>query len=145
MRKIKSTIQLVATMALALLAVGCSNSLRDKQNLVAAAGFQIITPTSPAQVAILNSLPAGKVTPTTYEGKQYFVLPDAPNNRAWVGGPKQYQAFQQMRLARQLSNENLQAAQMNQMASMQWGGWGGWGGGWGGGTRGGMGSPRWGW
>ena len=47
--------------------------------------------------------------------------------------PEQYQAYQQLRLANKLSNENLEAAQMNQMATMNWGAWGGWGGygGWG--------------
>ena len=50
------------------------------------------------------------------------------NNQAYVGGPKQYQAYQQMRLAKQISNQNLEAAEMNQAASMNWGAWGGWGG-----------------
>ena len=40
-----------------------------------------------------------------------------------------------MRLAKQISNNNLAAAQMNQMSSMNWGMWGGWGA-WG---------PGWGW
>jgi hypothetical protein len=55
------------------------------------------------------------------------------NNQAYVGGAEQYQAYQQLRLANKLSNQNLEAAQMNQMATMNWGAWGGWGGygGWG--------------
>jgi len=57
------------------------------------------------------------------------VLPDAPNNQAYVGGPKQYQAYQQLRLAKQMSNENLMAAQLNAQAAAwnSWGGWGTWG------------------
>jgi hypothetical protein len=94
---------------------------------------KIITPKNAEQQSILNGLPAGKVTPVTYKGKQYYVLPDVPNNQAYVGGPDQYQSYQQLRLANKLSNENLEAAQMNQMATMNWGAWGGWGGygGWG--------------
>ena len=66
------------------------------------------------------------MTPVNYQGKTYYVLPDVANNQAYVGGAEQYQAYQQLRLAQHLSNQNLEAAQMNQMATMNWGGWGGW-------------------
>jgi hypothetical protein len=52
------------------------------------------------------------------------VQPDLPNNRAYVGTPKEYQAYQQLRLAKQLSNDNLMAAQMNQDAMDRWNVWG---------------------
>jgi hypothetical protein len=60
----------------------------------------------------------------TWKGKQFYVQPDAPNNQAYVGTPAEYQTYQQLRLARQLSNENLMAAQMNQDAMDPWGAWG---------------------
>ncbi|WP_295449049.1 hypothetical protein [uncultured Thiodictyon sp.] len=50
------------------------------------------------------------------------------NNQAYVGEPKQYQAYQQLRVARQTSDQNLEAAELNQAASMNWGAWGGIGG-----------------
>jgi hypothetical protein len=62
------------------------------------------------------------------DGKTYSVVPDAANNRAYVGGPKQYQSYQQLRLQNKLANENLEAAEIYQDASMNWGAWGGWGG-----------------
>lgn len=117
----------LAAIALLTFAVGCANSLQNKENLAAAAGFKTITPSKPGQVARLKSLPADKVTRITHKGKTYYVLPDVANNVAYVGGPKQYQSYQQLRLARQLSNQNLEAAEMNEDATMNWGGWGGWG------------------
>ena len=45
-----------------------------------------------------------------------------------MGGPNEYQVYQQMRVAKQISDNNLAAAQMNQMNAMNWGMWGGWGG-----------------
>ena len=51
-------------------------------------------------------------------------------NQIYIGGPKQYKSYQQLRLAKQISNDNLMAAQYNAAASMNWGAWGGWGGGW---------------
>ena len=119
----------LAAIALLTLAVGCANSLQSKENLAVAAGFKTITPTKPNQIARLKSLPADKVTRVTHKGKTYYVLPDVANNVAYVGGPKQYQAYQQLRLARKISNQNLEAAAMNEdAASENWGGWGGWGG-----------------
>jgi len=118
----------LAVILLVALIAGCGAGLQEKENLAVAAGFKAITPTKPDQVALLTTLPANQVTRITYEGKTYYVLPDRANNQAFVGGPKQYQTYQQLRLAKQISNDNLEAAAMNQQASMNWGAWGGWGG-----------------
>ena len=114
------------------LAAACATTDNGTHDLAIAAGFRIIKPVNPEQVALLKSLPAGQISQINHDGKIYFVLPDAPNNQALVGGPNEYQTYQQMRLAKQISNNNLAAAQMNQMNSMNWGMWGGWGA-WGGG------------
>jgi hypothetical protein len=34
------------------------------------------------------------------DGKTYYVFPDAALNQAYIGGPKQYQAYRQLRLKR---------------------------------------------
>jgi predicted dienelactone hydrolase len=118
----------LAAIALVLLAAGCATSTISDDNLAIAAGFKVITPTKPDQQAILAKLPKDKVSPVTYQGTTYYVLPDSMNNLAYVGGPPQYQAYQQLRVQKQLSNNNLEAAQMNETSSMDWGTWGGWGG-----------------
>lgn len=134
MKQIQSACKSLTAIALLAFAVGCtSNDLQHKENLAVAAGFKVITATTPDQISRLQSLPADKVTPVNYKGKKYFVLPDAPNNQAYVGRAAEYQAYQQLRLVNKLSNENLEASEMNATASMGWGwgGWGGWGMGWG--------------
>jgi hypothetical protein len=128
MKQIQTAFKFLTVIALLALAVGCATESQNKQNLAIAAGFKIITPTKPDQITLLQSLPADKVTPVNYHGKTFYVLPDAKNNQAYVGGIEQYQAYQQLRLAQHLSNQNLEAAQMNSMNSMNWGAWGGWGG-----------------
>jgi hypothetical protein len=128
MKPIQTVIKFVAVLALAVLVTGCAADLKSKENLAAAAGFKAITPAGPDQQAILAKLPPDKVTPVTYKGKSYYVLPDAKNNQAWVGGQTEYQAYRQMRLQQQISNDNLMAASMNEDAAMNnWGAWGGWG------------------
>jgi hypothetical protein len=119
---------LIGAIALLALAVGCtSTQTQNKENLLIAAGFKVIMPKTAAQQQKLQALPADKVTLVQKAGKTYYVFPDAANNQAYVGGPTQYQAYKQLRLANKLSNENLEAAEMNQDASMNWGTWGGWG------------------
>jgi hypothetical protein len=127
MKKILNLMKCLAALAVLSLGVGCATDSHSKEDMLVAAGFKVITPTKPDQIALLPTLPEGKVTRITHQGKTYYVLPDVKHNQAYVGGPKQYQSYQQLRLAKQLSNENLEAAQMNQMASMNWGAWGGWG------------------
>ena len=115
-------------LTLLALAAGCASSSKGTQDLAIAAGFKVITPVNPEQKALLQTLPEGKITQITHDGKLYYVLPDAPNNQAYVGGPNEYQVYQQMRVAKQISDSNLAAAQMNRMNAMNWGMWGGWGG-----------------
>lgn len=130
MRKLLDSLKYPAAAALVALAAGCAtgDNALSNDNLAIAAGFKVITPKNPGQQAILAKLPKDKVSPVTYQGATYYVLPDSMNNLAYVGGLPQYQDYQRMRVAKQLSNNNLEAAQMNEMNAMDWGGWGGWGG-----------------
>jgi hypothetical protein len=126
MKQIHTILKFLAVLAASIVVFGCAD-LQNKENLASAAGFKPITPNGADQQAILAKLPADKVTPVTYKGKSYYVLPDAKNNQAYVGGQKEYQAYRQLREQQQISNNNLMAASMNQDAAMDWGGWGGWG------------------
>jgi hypothetical protein len=127
MKNILTALKLLTALAFALFVTACAADLKNKENLAIAAGFKVITPSTPNQQAILAKLPPDKVTPVNYKGITYYVLPDLKNNQAYVGGPAEYQAYRQARLAQQISNDNLEAAQMNQDAAMNWGAWGGWG------------------
>ena len=93
--------------------------------MLSAAGFKLVAADTPKKQELLKSLPTGQLSLITYKGKNFYVQPDVPNNRAYVGTPAEYQTYQQLRLAKQMSNDNLMAAQMNQNAMYGWGGaWG---------------------
>ena len=103
---------------------GCATT-NTNSDLLSAAGFKLRPADTPKKQELLKTLTPGKLTLITWQGKQFYVQPDVPNNQAYVGTPAEYQAYQQLRLAKQLSNDNLMAAQMNQDAMMGWGGaWG---------------------
>lgn len=119
----------------AALGAGCATLSPDqsKQQMVTAAGFQPITPTKPDQAALLPKLPAGKVSKVVYGGKTYYVLPDAANNRAFVGGVKQYNAYQEILDQQNLRDENREETEMNatqgggeQISEVEWTSWSGW-------------------
>ena len=57
------------------------------------------------------------------DGKNYYVYADPTHWQIFVGNPSQYQKYQQLRLANNLAQDQLEAAQMN---SLNWGMWGPW-------------------
>jgi hypothetical protein len=118
----------IATAFTALL-VGCATTQTTTQNreaMLMASGFKVITPKTTAQQQKLQNLPPGKVTMVQKAGKTYYIFPDPAHNQAYVGGPKQYRHYQQIRADNRLAKESLETAEMYQDASMEWSVWGGW-------------------
>ena len=129
MKRIFTGFNLIGAIALLGLAVGCTMTQRETQTRekdLIAAGFKVITPRTAAHQQRLKALPSDRVTMVQKDGKTYYVFPDAANNRAYVGGRTQYQAYQQIRTAIQFRNESLEAAGFGEEAD--WGTWNGWGG-----------------
>jgi hypothetical protein len=123
MKQIRTSFSMVSVIALLALTVGCATT-NTNSDLLSAAGFKLFPADTPRKQELLKTLTPGKLTLINWKGKQFYVQPDVPNNQAYVGTPAEYQTYQQLRLARQLSNDNLMAAQMNQTAMMGWGPWG---------------------
>ena len=133
MKQIRVLFKMISAIALLALTVGCATTTatQDTESMLLASGFKAVTPKTTAQQQKLQKLPPGKVAMIQKGGKTYYIFPDAADNQAYVGGPKQYQAYQQLRLQNKLAEENLESAEMYQDSMMGWGAWGGWGMGWG--------------
>jgi hypothetical protein len=115
--------------ACATLLISCATSqtaTQNRESMLVASGFKVITPKTAAQQQKLQKLPPGKVTMIRKGGKTYYVFPDPANNRAYIGRPKEYQAYQQLRADNKLAKESLETAQMYQDTEMEWSMWGGW-------------------
>jgi hypothetical protein len=113
---------------------GCATTqtnIQDKENLLIAAGFKTVTPRTPEQQQKLQQLQVGQVAMVQKNGKTYYIVANPPRNLVYVGGTKEYQAYQQLRAQQQLAQESYETAAMYQDAAMDWGAWGGWGVGWG--------------
>src|SRR6478735_4389252 len=95
--------------------VGCAStqtSTQNRESMLVASGFKVITPKTAAHQQKLQSLPPGKVTMIQKGKKTYYIFPDPAHNQAYVGGPKEYQAYQQLRAENKLSKEDLETAEM---------------------------------
>jgi hypothetical protein len=142
MKPLRHILLATITAACTAMLVSCAStqtSTQNKESMLVASGFKVITPKTPAQQQKLQNLPPGKVTMIQKGKKTYYIFPDPVQNKAYVGGPKEYQAYQQLRAENKLANEDLETAEMYQDAEMQWSLWGGWGAGFG--SFGPMGGP----
>jgi hypothetical protein len=108
MKHIFAALSLISVGALLALAVGCASTSTQTQSvpdMLIASGFQARTPTSTQQDK-LQSLTAGQISQINAYGLTLYVYPDWPNHRVLVGGPTQYQAYQQYRQSHNLPAEN---------------------------------------
>src|SRR5215467_10680240 len=129
MKQIRTSFNTTSVIVLLALTAGCATtaSTQNKESMLVACGFKVITPKTGAQQQKLQQLPPGHMAMINRQGKTYYIFPDAAHNQAYVGGPQEYQAYEQLRAANNIANENLETAEMYQDAAMDWGAWGGWG------------------
>ncbi|MGJ0506059.1 MAG: hypothetical protein ACR652_02775 [Methylocystis sp.] len=119
-------------LACAALTLGLSScasiGAQDTENMLAAAQFTMKPADTPAKLANLKAMQQYKLVPHVKNGKNFYVYADAAGCQCvYVGNDAAYQNYQQMRIARNIANEQLMAAEMNQQAMMDWGAWGPWG------------------
>src|SRR6516225_12122661 len=122
MKQKRVSFRMISVTALLALTAGCATtqtSTQDKESMLTAAGFKTVTPKTPAQQQKLQQLQVGQVAQIQKNGKTYYIVADPPRNVVYVGGPTEYQAYQQMRAQRQLAQEQLQTAAVYQDAAMQ--------------------------
>jgi hypothetical protein len=120
-----SIIKSICAMALIAMIAGCATGNPDRDRIAIAAGFKIVTPTTPEQTALYAKLPKDTVTPVKYKGVVYYVIRDAANGMALVGNSAQYSVYQEMRYQQHMNNEDQREAQINEIDNMDWGAWGG--------------------
>jgi hypothetical protein len=129
MKHILTNLSLIIACTLLALAAGCvttSTTTQSKADLLTAAGFKAVTPKTPAQQQKLQALPPGQLAQITRNGQTFYVFPDAANNRAFVGGPDQYQAYVNYRLSQHMAAEQLATSTAYADPSLDWDTWNGW-------------------
>jgi hypothetical protein len=120
MKRLFTALNLIGVIALLTLGVGCANT-QHTENLLSAAGFRNVIANTPQRQEQLKALPPDKVTLVQRNGNTYYVYADPANNQAFVGTPSQYQKYQQLRLANNLAQDQLQTAELNSWGPGLWG------------------------
>lgn len=99
----------------------------DREDLLSAAGFNVLPANTPERVASLRSLPPNKVVQRQRGGSVGYVYADPLVCAClYVGDQAAYGRYRQEVFQRQLANEQAMTAQMNQNAWDE----GPWGPGW---------------
>ncbi len=114
----------IGALAVLALALGCAANTQSTENLLSAAGFRTIFANTPQRQQHLKALPPNRVTLVQRNGKNYYVYADPAHYQIYVGNPSQYQQYQQLRLARNLAQDQLATAELNQQAATNWEMWG---------------------
>ena len=115
----------VVVIAAALLALsGCATIRRqeaaDREQLLAAAGFQRRPASSPEQHQDLTTMPRYKIVERSKSGDVVYTYADPENCHClYVGGPKGFSQYQRLLVEREVTRDLGEA-------SLNWGAWGPW-------------------
>ena len=121
MKHIFRGLNIIGAIALLAVVLGCAANTQSTENLLSAAGFRTIVANTPQRQQHLKTLPPNKVILVQRNGKNYYVYADPAHYQIYVGNPAQYQQYQQLRLARNLAQDQLATAELNQQSTMDWG------------------------
>ena len=120
----------VVAVVLIVVLAGCAamrqERARDKENMLAAAGFQMKPADTPKRVAHLQMLTPLKLLPyTRTDGKLLYVYADPKGcNCLYVGDETAYQRYRALEQQQRIAQEQMATAQMNADSAMDWGLWG---------------------
>lgn len=96
----------------------------QKEDLLAAAGFQMRPADSPHRLAAIKTLPPNRFVIHIRNGSPVYLYADPLDcNCLYFGTQQNWDAYKQEMFARQLADENQMTAIINQQA-WDWGPWG---------------------
>jgi hypothetical protein len=126
-RLLRTLVLVVAAAAIGGCAGMREREVRDVEDMLAASGFVMRPADSADKAANLQSLPPHRLVLQQRDGQPYYVYADPDICKCvWVGDQKAYAQFQQMRIQKQIADEQLAAAQAYRDAAFNWNLWGPW-------------------
>jgi len=124
---VTKSIALCAVAGLALAAAGCATpqqQVSQKEDLLAAAGFQVRPADSPHRVEAMRRLPPDRFVEKVVNGNPIYLYADPLDcNCLYLGNQQNWDAYKQEMFAKQLADEAQMTAILNQDA-WDWGPWG---------------------
>ena len=122
----------IAGALLVAMLAGCAAVEREetqqKENLLAAAGFQVKVATTPGKLLQLQTMRQQQMIRRLHNGQVMYVYADARVCKClYYGNQEAYDKYRRLALQQQIAQERLNAAEMNEDAAMNWDAWGPWG------------------
>ncbi len=124
MTVLTTTSKLIAAVALSMLVAGCASTEAPPtaspqvEALLVQAGFKTVVASTDKALQQLPTLPPGQVTAVTQTGRNWFVYPDLPKNRVYVGTQKEYTAYLRLRTQNKLPDVDAEASYYKQDTAM---------------------------
>lgn len=121
-----TTISVILGGALAGCAAMQKQETIETERLLSAAGFQVKLADTPQKQTNLQALPQQKLLLRQQNGKIYYIYPDATDCKClYYGNEQAYQRYQRLALERNMAQEQIQAAELNEDMAMDgmWGPW----------------------
>ena len=99
----------------------------NTENLLSAAGFEIIPANTPERQRSLAALTPYTIVRNLNGDEVRYAYANLEQNILYSGNQDSYAKYQQFRLQQQIANANVQAAHLNMNAAHQWNDWACWG------------------
>jgi hypothetical protein len=125
MKRILGGLPLTIILLVSTFLSGCANhNPQSTEDLLSAAGFNVVIATTPQQLKHLATLPPYKMMRIQRHGRDRYVYADPVHKLIYVGGLFSYDRFRDMRLAKNVTEEDLQDAKFNAEIASGWDVWG---------------------
>jgi hypothetical protein len=125
MKRILGGLPLLVILLVANLLAGCaSHNTQTTEDLLSAAGFNVVIATTPQQLKHLATLPPYKMMRIQRSGKDRYVYADPARKLIYAGGLFSYDRYRDMRLAKNVTEQDLQDAKFNAELAADWDVWG---------------------
>jgi hypothetical protein len=125
MKRILGGLPLTVILLVANLLAGCAtHNTQTTEDLLSAAGFNVVIATTPQQLKHLATLPPHKMMRIQRNGKDRYVYADPARKLIYVGGLFSYDRYRDMRLAKNVTEQDLQDAKFNAERAAEWDVWG---------------------
>jgi hypothetical protein len=113
------------TLLLVLFLAGCAgHGTQRAEDLLSAAGFDVVIANTPQRLQHLATLPPYKMVRIQRNGKKRYVYADPAQKVIYVGGDFAYSRYRDLRLSKNLAEQNIQDAEFNAERAAEWDVWG---------------------
>ena len=111
----------LAVLVVVLMLPSCASmDASNQRSLLSAAGFRVLTPTTPRQKELYAAAKPYKVLRGDKDGQVFYAYKDEKQGIAYVGGEAEYQRYEQLAVQQSIANQNMMAAQMQRDAAFGW-------------------------